>query len=411
MRRRLWWQILILDVHASEDRGSDPMIHGVTFNTKWPSNVNDEDLDLESMYPVTPRIGFTGMTFCVLNHEMWRFNHQYNIIAPGFPGIEPGHSQPASFDEKVSVLSNFEQHLEKEYLVHLDTSNPLAWITSVVTRLILKRFWLSAYHPLRHEQRATHYEGLTRENLLLTTVEVMEYAHVLENEPTTARFEWFLKSWVQWHALAVALAELCVQNQGQLVQRAWNIIDTVFEPWAAHIADSRRGMLWRPIQKLNAKARRNRLAGSMIVDSFGTAPNQNVIGHHSHSVQPQPQPRLYDTLQSPDPSKSSSQTYLDPVESLQQMTLQDLTLQQQLRQNQPAMMPQILPETTPPMMSVLTSPLNTSGGVSGEVSESMGTINWAEWDEFMQDFDMEKQRPLGDHEFVKQDAKTSGLWF
>ena len=96
---------------------------------------------------------------------------------------------------------------------------------------------------------------------------------------------------------------------------------------------------------------------------------------------------------------------------MQQMTLQGLTLQQQLGQNQPAMMPQISPETTPPMMSVLTSPLNSVGGVrGGEGKECMGTINWAEWDEFMQDFDMEN-RPLGDHEFVMQDAKTSGLWF
>lgn len=392
------------------------MILGVTFNTKRPSNVDDEDLDPESTYPISPKIGFTAMTFCVINHEMWWLNQQCNIIVPDFPGDDPGHLKSASFEEKVRVLSDFAKHLEEEYLVHLDTRNPLAWITKMVSHLVLKRYWLAAYHPLRQEKRATHNEGVKRDRLLFTAVEIMEDAHRLESEPTTAQYEWFLKSWVQWHALAVALAELCVQNQGPLVQRAWNIIDTVFEPWAAHIADSRRGMLWRPIQKLNAKARRNRLGGSMIIDSGSTAPNQQVMDQDSRPMQPQPQlqPILYDTQQSPNLLTNSPHTYVDPVGSLQRLAVGNLTLEP-LGPTQPAVMPQILPERAPQMMSVLTSPLKSSGGLSGGlgesmVGESMGTINWAEWDEFMQDFEMEN-RPTGDGEFVQQDGKAWGLWF
>lgn len=392
------------------------MILGASFNTKRPSNVNDEDLDPESTYPISPRIGFTAMTFCAINHEMWWLNQQCNIIVPDFPGDDPGHLKSPSFEEKGRVLSDFKKHLEEEYLVHLDLRNPLAWITKMVSHLVLKRYWLAAYHPLRREKRATHNEGVTRDSLLSTAVEIMEDSHCLESEPTTAQYEWFLKSWVQWHALAVALAELCVQNQGPLVQRAWDIIDTVFEPWAAHIADSRRGMLWRPIQKLNAKARRNRLGASMNIDSVSAAPNQQFIDQDSRPMQSQPQPQrtLYDTQQSPNLLANSLQTYVDPVEPLQHLAMGNLTLEQ-LGPNQPAMMPQILPETTPQMMPVLTSPLKSSGGLGGGlgesmVDESMGTINWAEWDEFMQDFEMEN-RPAGDREFVQQDGKTLGLWF
>ncbi|MCJ1268877.1 hypothetical protein MMC22_008765 [Lobaria immixta] len=408
MRRRLWWQIVVLDIHASEDRGSDPMIHGATFNTKIPSNINDEDLDPESSHPVSSRSGFTAMTFCIIAHEMWQLNQECRIIVPYFPGNDAKHFQAAPFEDKRDVLSKFQQHVEQEYLAHLDPRKPIAWITCMVTRLILKRFWLAAYHPLSKEQRDTHNEWITRERLLLTTVELMEHAHYLEIEPLTAQFEWFMTSWVQWHALAVALAELCVLNQGTLVQRAWTIIDTIFEPWAAHIADSRRGMLWRPIQKLHAKARRNRFGGSMIIDCGNAAPNQTVIGQPSHpaQLQPQPQPRLYDTLHEPNLLTSSSQTYLDPVEPLQHLTLQNLTPQQQLGQNQPAMMQQILPEAAPRVMPVLTSPLKSGGGVD----EGMGNINWAEWDEFLQDFEMEN-RPSGDRDFVQQDAKALGLYF
>ncbi|MCJ1469504.1 hypothetical protein MMC07_008137 [Pseudocyphellaria aurata] len=408
MRRRLWWQILVLDIHASEDRGSDPMILEATFNTKRPLNVNDEDLDPDSTYPVRPRIGFTQMSFCVINHEVWWLNQQCNILIPTFPGNDPRQLPSATFDEKVVVLDKFKRHLDEHFLVHLDLNNPLAWITSMVANLILKRMWLAAYQPLRHEQRATHYEGLTREQLLFRTVDVMESAHRLESEPMTAQYEWFLKSWVQWHALAVALAELCVQNQGPVVERAWTIIDTVWEPWAAHIADSRQGMLWRPIQKLSAKARRNRVGGSMMT------PNPKTVGHHGHPMQLQSQPQQgrYDALQRPDLMTSPSQTYMTSIEPLQHLTLQNPTLQQQLRQPQRGMMPQVMPDRK---MSVMSSPPLESGSgiggsVGGSVGESMGTINWAEWDEFMQDFEMEN-RPSGDRDFVQQDAKTLGLWF
>ena len=55
--------------------------------------------------------------------------------------------------------------------------------------------------------------------------------------------------------MAVVLAELCVQTNKPLVDRAWFIVDALYEPWSERIADTSKGMLWRPIKKLYAKAR------------------------------------------------------------------------------------------------------------------------------------------------------------
>jgi hypothetical protein len=44
MRRRLWWQICILDSRASEDHGCDPTITEQSFDTQMPLNVDDIDL-------------------------------------------------------------------------------------------------------------------------------------------------------------------------------------------------------------------------------------------------------------------------------------------------------------------------------------------------------------------------------
>lgn len=72
------------------------------------------------------------------------------------------------------------------------------------------------------------------------------------------RFSWWKDGYVQWHALSVALAELCVQTEGVLVDRAWATVDRVLPLLSHKVADSKKGALWRPIRKLLRKAKERR---------------------------------------------------------------------------------------------------------------------------------------------------------
>ena len=53
-------------------------------------------------------------------------------------------------------------------------------------------------------------------------------------------------------------AELCIHTQGPTVERSWAILDRSLDFYKQIIADSEKGMLWRPIEKLLKKARENR---------------------------------------------------------------------------------------------------------------------------------------------------------
>lgn len=355
------------------------MIHEATFNTQKPLNINDEDLDPDSMLPVQPRVGYTAMTFCAISHEVWIIHRRCNIVSRGLS------MPPPTTEEKIALISDCQQHLDKEYLVHCDLRKPIAWVTSMVARLIVARFWLAIYHPLQQEHRFNTSPAVTRERLLLTTVEILEGAHCLEREPATAQWKWFFNSWCQWHPLAVVLAELCSQTRGPLVQRAWAIVDQVFEPWAANIADSKRGMLWRPIQKLMAKARSNRQQGSLMNDDVG--PVSKIESVDNFNLMSHQQPSLYMNMQNSTPAPFA-QSPPNLGESLQTMMLQH-----QMEQSQST-----VHEFTP----------SFNGGVGGG-GDDIDPINWAQWDEFMQDFDIENLP--GDRDFVLQDAKTLGLWF
>lgn len=51
MRRRLWWQIYILDINIAEDCGTNPRILESWFDTRLPSNVTDAGLDPDMKDP------------------------------------------------------------------------------------------------------------------------------------------------------------------------------------------------------------------------------------------------------------------------------------------------------------------------------------------------------------------------
>ncbi|KAL8667811.1 MAG: hypothetical protein Q9202_000276 [Teloschistes flavicans] len=278
MRRRLWWQIIILDGRAAEDRGSDPMISELSYSTLMPSNVNDEDLDSENPRPVVSREGYTEMTFCLMCHEVAVTIRQLNYVPPGLAGGSAADALPTT-EEKEILVAECHRRLESRYLRYCDTSMPLSWATSMVTRMIMARMWLCVHRPLQRQDGDQSPRNQDREKMLLTATEVIEHARTLETEKCAEKWRWFFRTWHQWYALALALAELTVQTQGPAVDRAWAAVDSVFESWAEKVADSRTGMLWRPVKKLYSKAR-NAREGKIVGDVQMTEdPLADLEGH------------------------------------------------------------------------------------------------------------------------------------
>ncbi|KAL8858620.1 MAG: hypothetical protein Q9178_004914 [Gyalolechia marmorata] len=253
MRRRLWWQILILDGRAAEDRGSDPMITDKSYNTMMPSNVNDEDIDPEKTQEIVSREGYTEMTFCLICHEVSVAIRQLNYVPPGLSSGTAGDSL-LNREQKERLVNDCHERLENKYLRHCDTSLPLSWATNMVTRMIMARMWLIVHKPLQRQEGEMSPRNPNDESVLSTATEVIEYARILETEPCAEKWRWFFSTWHQWYALAMALAELCNHPHGPVADRAWKTVDRVFDPWAKKVADAQNGGLWRPIKKLRNKA-------------------------------------------------------------------------------------------------------------------------------------------------------------
>ena len=372
MRRRLWWQMIDLDIRGLEDRGSDPFILESSFNTMKPLNINDDDMDPGSMEPIVERMEFTDITKNLVSYTAWEYAVRLGYTPPGREDPEkPPVVSPV--EERLKMVQELETKLEKDVLIHCDPASPIAWVTSVVIRLIGSRLRIAVYHPPLHS-RGMVQQYVSRELVLKSAVENLEYSHLLYTEPAVAQWRWYFNTRVQWHALAATLAELCVQDKGPLVERAWKVVDVVFEDWAEHIADSRKGMLWRPIKKLMSKAQAKRAESSlrsMSITSQQSLP-QFTVPAYGH---------FYDANTST-PVMSFPQD-LTSVAAMDDLSSQALDLDQKL---------------APDSLDSL------------NVNEAGNSINWAEWDEFMQDFEMAEQPPM-DIDAMQQDASHLGVWW
>ena len=253
LRRRLWFALCVLDVRSAEDRGVAPMIIKGTFDTKMACNVNDADLDPLSFTEVTDRLGCTEMTFCLVTHESSAFARRQAFPDIGHIGLAPVSNDQQTLDEQRADTEQFRKHLASKYLVYCDETVPIFWVTKRVARLIGLKMELLLQYPLQPKVFNSNEER-NKDGALERACDILEMANEAESSEVPANFRWFIKTYPQWHPLAVALAELCSKLEGPAVDRAWAIVDVVFDKLGSRIADSKKGSLWRPIKKLHTRA-------------------------------------------------------------------------------------------------------------------------------------------------------------
>ncbi|KAH9828067.1 Fungal specific transcription factor domain [Teratosphaeria destructans] len=256
MRRRLWWQVCVLDTRASEDHGCDPTIVEQSFDTKMPLNINDSDI-MPGMteYP-KERQGCTDISFCLIRFEVANTFRRINYIPPGPSWTYVDYFATVTLQDQEKWITECHQKLEERYLKHCDMSVPLFWVTATVARLMMSKMWLMVYHPFQRQDGGSSLPRETKDKLFITSLENIEYSLLLETESRTMKWGWLFRTYMQWHALAFMLSELCNRTTGDLVERAWIAVEKTRDGrWGMSLTDDRAGHLWRPLNKLYKKAK------------------------------------------------------------------------------------------------------------------------------------------------------------
>ena len=369
MRRRLWWQISVLDVQASHDRASDPVILPDTFNTQLPLNINDEDLSFQGESPIHERDGLTGMTFCLVTFDLLAVIRELMYVRPN-TAKRSSEAAQRDLQEKIASINASRPRIEARYLHSCDQDDP--WLLGIrkVMDICFGIMWLVVRRPMQRSggeefsRLQPQFEGPSNQ-ILEESVRVMELALELEQIPSQ---RWLARIYVQWHALAVTLAELCVQTQGPVVQKAWRVVDEIFDRSADRVADSSGGLLWRPIKKLMRQAQLRRPGPEATIPIATTTTTSSI---------------------SPGPSNA-----LGPV-----------SLPEQMHADEDAQQPRSAPPPPPPCPSRIAAvdptppPFEFGRGgtldtgmpdqISSESQEEMNSLAWTDWMAFVDDLHLE----------------------
>ena len=309
IRRRLWWQIVLLDMRVSEDRGSDFMIPEGSYNTCVPTNINDSDMERNATSTYLDRKGITQMTFGLVFSEASKLVKLFQVPLD--------EQKTRNLQERLDIVFRCQKELNENFFPHYNSDVPISWATHTIGRLIIYKAWLMVYYPMSPEDWTATDTTVRREDLITTSIMILELSYKLESNEDVKQWWLMFQTYVQWHALAVTLVELCVQKPSPLMDKAWKIIDTVFDLWSRRVVDSSAGFVWLPIKKLYAKAQEVRISGTSnltlapgLHDPSCTLPDapQNYYNNmdHTNAVQ--------DRMVATKPHEISSMSY-DPVQT------------------------------------------------------------------------------------------------
>jgi hypothetical protein len=264
IRRRLWWQICILDVRTAEDNGTDPAIYEHSFNTKFPLNVNDIDIDRGMSDGPKESTSRTEMLF-----SLQRFEISYAIRKIVFSDKftrDNGYSimstaQKGHFVEELSTT------IEERYIRNCDMKIPLCFITATAGKLVLAKLKLIIHHTARKRGE----QGLQDidKTLFTTSVEILEYSHALRTNENYQRWAWLFQTYIEWDALAYLLLRLSNSQNGSYIARAWRAVSTAFADWKSDNLLEVHERRWRRIEELKARA--------LAAHSNGPIPGQQSI--------------------------------------------------------------------------------------------------------------------------------------
>lgn len=296
MRRRLWWHIVILDVRTAEDYGTDPMINEWSYDTRMPLHINDDDISPEMKTLPIERDAFTDMTFTMIRCHVCRKYRHLTHFPAGTNSAAP------TLEDRKKTVECLHNTLNEKYVKYCDMQEPLQWACATAARLVVAKLWLVVHHPMiKNNLSSLSIED--RNRILLTSLEVIEFTRLIETNENTRRWSWLFGTWIQWHAIAFVLAELCVRPQCPGVDRAWLAIDSTFHEWERQ-SMGKTPSLWRPLTKLYNKAQAARAKRSG-PSGTGCPP---ILDQNNPLSQPQQQQRSQAQKSKPDQQRQNSTT-------------------------------------------------------------------------------------------------------
>ncbi|KAF5530894.1 carbonyl reductase 1 [Fusarium mexicanum] len=184
-----------------------------------PLNINDADTFPEMEELPVERTEWTCMTFSLVNFD----------LAKAMEKLKPGNASAQilskEWRKKVvqEVYTNTKARLEKCTPV-----TPHQRLTVHCTDYLLRKLDFVTNQQWLLSQKRGVDDSVLKEETLVAALDILE-ARTAGDDPFLAQFAWARKVHPQYHVTLYVLWYLCAKPQDLHVERAWRVIDSIFE--------------------------------------------------------------------------------------------------------------------------------------------------------------------------------------
>lgn len=232
MRRRLWWHVAMVDLRTADIQGARPSLDIFSSDTKVPLNIADDDLQPDAQFPPPERHDILPITFTLIRCEICETLRNFSLECQGILRFEIMSSTEISVERKETVINELENRLEQRYLRYYDPSNPLHTFASIMIRSGLCKMRLFAYGLNREvvANDATKQETQRyREKAFANALKLLEYVIFLRTDSNLSKkFTWQIGASYLWTTMLFTLAGMKNRKIGPEVDKAWQLVGTVF---------------------------------------------------------------------------------------------------------------------------------------------------------------------------------------
>jgi hypothetical protein len=226
MRRRLWWQICLIDSRSEDVQVSEYKLSEGMFDTEIPVNADDANLDSGMSKPPVIAERWTDMTVFLIRCEVWKLSRRLQPVTAASYALPPG------IDERLELFQQSQAKIEDTYLKHLNPNQPLHSFMATIARLFFTKVDL-ILHTKQHSARATDpqpADASQSDKVFMSSLSIIEYTYALQNEPGWSGWSWQIQGrQPPWHALRVVLDQLCTRRWGPTCERAWSSAKRSFD--------------------------------------------------------------------------------------------------------------------------------------------------------------------------------------
>jgi len=188
-----------------------------------------------------------------LAHKLWAVKKKYKVE-------NRLHETAAIAAEQRVHLNAYAAKAESEMIRYCHPTRRLDWLCMEFHRAMLIKMNLIIDYP--HGLVPTKEMPTSdRHRLLQSSVDIISATQRLTRDGKLGDWGWYFRGFMQWHSVAVVIAELGRSQNPQFAAGAWAVLQPILRTWDTTYAAKRDEPAWDAVNALIERARGMRTAG------------------------------------------------------------------------------------------------------------------------------------------------------